>query len=432
MALMSAPVSETPATWQERLAHIVETMREMSTHTDPQQMVQSYGNRMRRLVPDNTFIAISRRDLPAQQYRITRTTKWNNTINPWKERDKLPVFEGGLLGKLLYDGKPQLLPHLEISRDDPAFDFLEGQQSLIAIPHFDQGEAINMVIILRKEKDGFDPNEFPEQVWISNLFGRATHNLVLREQVQDAFDAVDRELKAVAAIQRSLLPKKLPNIPGLDLAAFYHTSARAGGDYYDIYPLPGNLWGILIADVSGHGTPAAVLMAVTHSIVHSYPGPAAPPGEMLQYVNQRLSAAYTSDVEAFVTAFYGVYDPATKKLTYANAGHPPPRLKRCSTGTLHTVDGERSLPLGIFDGTTYPQQSVELIQGDQLLFYTDGITEAHNHAGEMYGTARLDGVLSNCGITAQGLLDEVISNLDAFTQGRHAEDDRTLVVMKVR
>lgn len=419
-------------TWKERLDHIVETMREMSTHTDPQAMVQSYGSRMRKLVPNNTFIAISRRGLEKPWYRITRASKWNNSINPWKEQSKLPLLQGGILGDLLYAGRAQLIDDLKIDPNDPAHEYLAAGQTLMAIPHFDSGEAINMVIILRPEAGSFDRNEFPEQVWISNLFGRATHNLVLREQVQQAFDAVDRELKAVATIQRSLLPKQLPDVPGLDLAAYYQTSARAGGDYYDIFPLPGNLWGMLIADVSGHGTPAAVLMAVTHSIVHSYPGPASPPAQMLQYVNQRLSAVYTNDVEAFVTAFYAVYDPQTKVMTYANAGHPPPRLKRCSNDTLHTLDGVRALPLGIFPDTEYEDQRVELMQGDQLIFYTDGITEAHNLQGQMFGTERLDGVLSNCGISAQGLLDEVVGKVNEFTSGQHAEDDRTMVVMRVR
>jgi phosphoserine phosphatase RsbU/P len=432
-SVMNQPVTfSSVANWQERLDHIVETMREMSTHTDPQSMVQSYGNRMRQLLPGNTFVAVSRRGLIAPKYRITRTTKWNNAINPWKEQEKLPLVESGLLGKLLYDGRPRIFDDLHVEPNDPAYEFLEGQRSLLAIPHYDQGEALNMVFILRAQQNGFDPNEFPEQVWISNLFGRATHNLVLREQVQQAFDSVDRELKTVAAIQRSLLPKNLPTIPGLDLAAYYQTSARAGGDYYDMFPLPGNLWGLLIADVSGHGTPAAVLMAVTHSIVHSYPGPASPPGTMLQYVNQRLAEAYTSDVEAFVTAFYAVYDPAKRTLTYANAGHPQPRLKRCSTGQLMDLDGERSLPLGIFADTNYVDQQMQLVEGDQLLFYTDGITEAHSSKGQMYGTERLDQVLSNCAVTAQGLLEEVVASVNSFTSDMHAEDDRTLVVMKVR
>src|SRR5204863_6200348 len=141
-----------------------------------------------------------------------------------------------------------------------------------------------------------------------------------------------RELKAVARIQRSLLPSTLPEIPGLDLASSYQTSARAGGDYYDFFRLPDNQWGILMADVSGHGTPAAVLMAVTHTIAHSYPGPAMPPGLLLAHVNRTLTERYTARMGAFVTAFYGVYDPATRTIAFSSAGHPPPRLKRCADG----------------------------------------------------------------------------------------------------
>lgn len=97
-----------------------------------------------------------------------------------------------------------------------------------------------------------------------------------------------------------------------------------------------------------------------------------------------------------------------------------------------TLDGERALPLGIFPDTTYQNHEVQLIPGDQMVFYTDGITEAHNHAGQMFGTDRLDAVLSNCGISAQGLLDDVVSSVNQFTLGQNAEDDRTIVVMKVR
>ncbi len=299
------------------------------------------------------------------------------------------------------------------------------------MPHYDQGHAVNMVIVMRDQPRGFVYEDFPEQVWISSLFGRATHNLVLREEVQQAYDLIDRELKAVAKIQRSLLPRTVPTIPGLDLATYYDTSARAGGDYYDFFRLPDNRWGIFIADVSGHGTPAAVLMAVTHTIAHSYPGPAYPPGAMLEYVNGRLAEGYTIDVDAFVTAFYGIYDASSHLLTYANAGHPPPRLKRCQDGSLHHLDGQPAMPLGLFAETQYPDQTVQLVEGDQIVFYTDGITEAHNLHGQMYGIERLDQVLSNCGISAKGLLEEVLASVSAFTQGRSPEDDRTMVVAKV-
>src|SRR5262249_57089037 len=140
---------------------------------------------------------------------------------------------------------------------------------------------------------------------VSKVCGRATHNVVVEEELRMAYNAVDREMRIVADIQRSLLPEKLPKIPTLDLAASYQTSRQAGGDYYDFFPLPDGKWGILIADVSGHGTPAAVLMAVTHSLAHTYPGPPTPPSAMLDYVNGKLADLYTGSGDTFVTAFYG-------------------------------------------------------------------------------------------------------------------------------
>src|SRR5207302_10913473 len=123
-------------------------------------------------------------------------------------------------------------------------------------------------------------------------------------------------------------------------------------------------------------------------IAHTQPGPPAPPGKILEYVNHHLTARYTGVSERFVTAFYGIYDPAKKELTYACAGHNPPRLKRCQDGTLAVLDGASGLPLGILAEQEYPEQVQRLQSGDQIIFYTDGITEAHNAAGEMFGTAR--------------------------------------------
>src|SRR5262249_32680092 len=159
---------------------------------------------------------------------------------------------------------------------------------------------------------------------------------------------------------------------------------------------------------SGHGTPAAVLMAITHAIAHTHPGPPTPPGELLGYVNDQLSRRYTSGSETFVTAFYGIYDPARLELTYASAGHNPPPLQRCQDGTLAVLDGQAGLPLGIFPGQEYASRVQPLQKGDQIVFYTDGITEAHNAAGEMFGTQRLDRELENCTLQAQALLNSVL------------------------
>ena len=217
----------------------------------------------------------------------------------------------------------------------------------MAIPNFDRGSALNMTVFFRREPEAFDPEQFPELVLRSNLFGQATHNLVLSEQLKQAYEFVDHELKIVADIQRSLLPKKLPSSPKLTLAADYHTSRHAGGDYYDVFELPDGSLGILIADVSGHGTPAAVMMAITHSIAHSFPGPPDPPEKMLNFINDQLIQHYMSDNETFVTAFYGVIDPTTRSIRFACAGHNPPRLKSCLDGTIRPLDGHCGLPLGV-------------------------------------------------------------------------------------
>jgi sigma-B regulation protein RsbU (phosphoserine phosphatase) len=418
---------------RERLALIVDTMREISGQTDPQVISKIYAARMRQLMPTDRFISLSRRDLDRPRYRITRSSLWKEEVNPWKERDRLPLLTGGLFADLIWGDEPRIIDDLPaaVAADDPARDYFADMGSLVAIPHFDQGVALNMVVLMRTEPAAFDPDELPEQVWVNNLYGRATQNLVLAEQVKAAYESLDQEMKTVADLQRSLLPNPLPKIPTMALAAHYQTSHRAGGDYYDFFPLPCGRWGILIADVSGHGTAAAVLMAVTHSIAHAYPGPATPPGEMLKHVNQVLTKRYTADSGAFVTAFYAVYDPKTRTIAHASAGHPPPRLKRCSDGSLALLDGHHGLPLGIMSEEEYPEGRVQLVQGDQIVFYTDGVTEAENPAGEPFGLKRLDEVLENCAVGAGDLLKEVLRELEAFTAGKPALDDQTVLVAKI-
>lgn len=417
--------------WQRRLQLIVKTMREISTHTDPQEMVRAYGARLSELMPGFRMVSLSRRGLPSPQYRITRSSLWKEDINPWTQPDKLPLLDRGLLGDLLYGGQPVIIDQLEVPADDPAAEYLDGQRSLVAIPLFDNGEALNMVVLMREQASGFAREEFPELVWVSNLFGRATHTLVLKQQVNEAYEMVDRELRAVADIQRSLLPQEMPDIPTMSLAAHYQTSQRAGGDYYDIFPLPGGMWGILIADVSGHGTPAAVLMAVMHSIVHSYPGPARSPGQMLAYVNERLALRYTKHTGNFITAFYGIYCPVNRNITYSSAGHNPPRIKRCVDGSLLSLDQGASMPLGIMPDTPYSEATSELQAGDQIIVYTDGITEAMNARGELFGVRRLDEALENCHLDADALIQTVLSAVEEFTGGRPPDDDRTMLVAKI-
>jgi sigma-B regulation protein RsbU (phosphoserine phosphatase) len=253
----------------------------------------------------------------------------------------------------------------------------------------------------------------------------------MADKLEAAYKMVDYEMKIVADIQLALLPAELPSIPNLRLAAHYQTSRRAGGDYYDFFPLPGGKWGILLADASGHGAPAAVVMAITHSIAHSIPERPSPPARMLNYLNEQLADRYTARFGGFVTAFYGIFDPATRGLRYASAGHNPPRVKQCGCGTLRALDRVGQFPLGIASGLRFEEATVELQPGDRLALYTDGITEASNTQGEAFGTERLDAALAHCGRTATELVQAVVEAVDEFTAGQPPEDDRTLVVAEV-
>jgi len=419
--------------WNERLAQITETMREMSTLDDPEAVVASYGRRIREVMPSDRWISLSRRGLEFPKYRITRSSTWTERINPWRNPERLPVLEGGLLADLIYGDQPRIIDdiHPLMADDDPAAAYLAGQRSLMAIPHFDGGVGLNMVVTLRKEPGAWEREPFPERYWISSLFGRATQNLVLSERLKEAYDIVDRELRVVAEIQRSLLPKKLPQIPGVELATFYRTSQWAGGDYYDFFALPDGRWGFLIADVSGHGTPAAVMMAILHSLTHGHPGHPDSPSALLQHVNNRLASTYTIENDVFVTAFYGIYDPAKREFTYSRAGHNPPRLRKCSQGRVLAIEEVGGPPLGLFEGVEYTQATISLHRGDVLVLYTDGVTEAMNGWNEQFSLDRLDTVLTRCDLSAQRMVDAIIAEVDGFISGHDPHDDQTLVVAKI-
>jgi len=172
--------------WQERLAIIDKAMREMSLQDDPQAMVKTYGKRIRQLMPAGRWLSLSRRGLEPPRYRITRSSTWTHAVDPWKEKNRLPLLEGGLLGELIYGDEPRLIDDIMplLAPDDPAIEYLAGVRSLMAIPHYDQGTAINMVVLMEDEPGAFDPETFPEWFWVSSLFGRATHNLVLRDELK--------------------------------------------------------------------------------------------------------------------------------------------------------------------------------------------------------------------------------------------------------
>jgi sigma-B regulation protein RsbU (phosphoserine phosphatase) len=418
--------------WRARLAISVEVMRELSRYSDAQEMYRVFTYRMGQLFPTTRQLTLSRRGLERPDFRVTRFNLWTDPANPWTHWDRFPVQTGGLFAEWLYADEPRVVNDLLVPHGDPAGEYLAGQRSALSIPIYEDGVAMNAVVLTREEPDAFLPEQVPELVWMSNLFGRAAQTTALTHALREAYEAADAELRAIAEVQQGLLPATPPTVPGLDVAVHYRTACRAGGDYYDFFfPLPGWRFGVLVADVSGHGTHAAVLMALTHGIAHAAPVPPSRPGVFLTHLNRSLSARVSRHPGAFVTAFYAVIDPTRSSMTYASAGHVPPRLLRCADGSLVPLNKAQKLPLGVAPvEAEYPEQAIDLIPGDQVVLFTDGVTEAVNSAGDMFGTERLDAVLATRPQSAAELLGEMLGELETFTRKAPPADDRTLLVIR--
>jgi sigma-B regulation protein RsbU (phosphoserine phosphatase) len=407
-----------------RLQQIDELVKELSSQDDPDRLIRAFGRQSQLLIRRDGFVTLSRRDLEAPRYRISRSWLWQEPINPWAEPHRLPVFDRGLLGELLYAGRPALIHRLEVAADDPAAAHLEGMRSLVCVPGYDRGQPLNMTVMLRREPDSFTPADLETLLLNANLLGRAVTNLLLAQQLQEAYRQLDHEMHQVGRMQRHLLPAELPPIDGLELGASYVTCNRAGGDYYDVLPLPEGQWGLFLADVSGHGTPAAVVMAMMHTLLHAFPGPPWPPARVLAHLNRHLLAVAPEGM--FATALYGVYDPSRRRLRYAVAGHPLPRL-RCGACCVREVDRTGGLPLGVLPDETWAEGEFILKPGDALLLYTDGIIEGTNHTGRPFGLEQLDEALRLGPPRAGALVGHIERHYQDFCNGAPDLDDRTLL-----
>lgn len=238
---------------------------------------------------------------------------------------------------------------------------------------------------------------------------------------------LEAELEVARALQLAILPATFPVKPECDGAARMIPATTMGGDFYDFIELPAGHVGLVIADVSGHGVPAAFFMAVARTNLHELAARHADPGSCLAQTNDALCAQNPLDL--FVTVFYCILDPKTGVLRYANGGHNPPYVRRAA-GPVERLDGTGGLVLGAMPGVEYPTHTVQLLRGDQLVLYTDGVTEACNETDELYGAHRLvDEVHVHGGGTPAALVERICQSVTNFAGSAPQSDDITLTVL---
>jgi serine phosphatase RsbU (regulator of sigma subunit) len=254
----------------------------------------------------------------------------------------------------------------------------------------------------------------------------------MRDQIERQYqalrqkEAMERELAIAREVQRELLPRACPRVPGLLLAGACRPAVGVGGDYYDYLQFSDERLGVVIADVAGKGIPAALLMAGLQASVRSLAGPSVEPGEVNRRLNEMLYRSTSS--ARYATLFFAVYDARRRLLAYSNAGHFPP-LHLTGEGVARmTADG---IPLGLMEEACYGQGQRVIAPGDLLALYTDGIVEAPNDAGTEFGEERLLATLQrHRHRDLDDLVLQVLQDLERWTGGGMAHDDATLVLIR--
>jgi sigma-B regulation protein RsbU (phosphoserine phosphatase) len=273
------------------------------------------------------------------------------------------------------------------------------------------------------------------------IFSLIVHNLISekktmeeKEQLEREMARKDAELAIAAEIQKSFLPGVIPQIRGFDIGGTNIPAKEVGGDFFDVVPFEvmpfsGKRMGIMIADVSGKGVPAALFMALSRIVIRVSASMFPKASDAISFANPVISQ--DSKTGMFVTVFYGMLDNEEYTLTYVNAGHNPPLLFRAGSAEPEELPAT-GIAMGAMEDAPYEQGEARLTPGDILVLYTDGVTEALNDKNEMFEVPRLrEAVEANRDLPAAGIVNAVIDAVTAFSRGQPQYDDITLMVVKV-
>jgi steroid delta-isomerase-like uncharacterized protein len=271
------------------------------------------------------------------------------------------------------------------------------------------------------EERGFSVFRFSEEGKVVESWDSYYSQLTLMRH------SIEQELILARSIQQASLPQEVPELEGWRISPLYQPAREVGGDFYDFHLLSGGRLGLVVGDATGKGVPAALVMSTTCGMLRavSQTSDSSSPGEMLERVNEALVPSIPSNM--FVTCFYAILDPKSASLRYANAGHDVPYIHR--NGAAEELRA-RGMPLGLMTGMGYEEDEIILEEGESALFYSDGLVEAHNPNGEMFGFPKLRALIAEH-TEKESLEEALLEELYSFVgEGWEQEDDITLLTLR--
>jgi sigma-B regulation protein RsbU (phosphoserine phosphatase) len=332
---------------------------------------------------------------------------------------RLKVGTEGMVGYVAATGQMRYAPDV---RQDPYYiGCEESTRSEVAIPLLVDGQLVGVFTASHHDLDAFTREH---QRWLQSLCDHvavAVHNARRFQHERHERQRMSHEEHEARAIQQALLPKSSPYIPGFAISGLSIPAGAVGGDWYDFISFDDGCWGLVLADVSGKGTAAALLMSATRGMLRSLAQTCSGPGEVLTRLNRLLVEDFPSG--KFVTMLLAVLNPTTRELTFSSAGHLRPLL--VDEQGARFLDSERGMPLGLGTGE-FSESRVQLSKGSRLVFYSDGITEATGLSDEEYGAERMrDHVLR-----PEASAESILADVRIFANGEGLHDDATVIFVK--
>src|SRR5438132_5131792 len=331
----------------------------------------------------------------------------------------LKVGKDGMVGHVAATGKMRYAP--DVRRDPYYIACEESTLSEVAIPLVVDNRLVGVFTASHPELNAFPPEQLRLLQALCNHVAVAVQNARLFQRERQERERMSCEAHEARVIQQALLPKSSPYVPGFAISGLSIPAGAVGGDWYDFIPMEDGRWGLVLADVSGKGMAAALLMSATRGMLRSLAEACCTPGEVLTRLNRLLVDDFPSG--RFVTMVYAVLYPANRILTFAEAGHIRPLLVTVSESRF--LETEAGIPLGLGFGS-FSETRVHLAEGWRLLFYSDGITEAMNPQQEEYGDVRLRDHVLRADSSTEGLLEDV----RFFANGTGQHDDATVIIIK--